>query len=83
VFTPNNDDKNETFHFDTACVEEVTLVIYNRWGREMIRLSSPLDKWDGTFQGRQASEGIYYYAGSATLVNGDFVALKGFVSLMR
>ncbi|MEW6469995.1 MAG: SBBP repeat-containing protein [Bacteroidota bacterium] len=83
VFTPNEDGRNDAFRLDTACVLELSLDIYNRWGNKMTHLSGPDQKWDGTFDGKQASEGVYYYAGSATLANGDVVALKGFVTLIR
>lgn len=36
------------------------LLIINRWGNVVTTLSAPF-KWDGTSNGQQLIEGVYYY----------------------
>lgn len=81
VFTPNGDQKNETFTSLTEpyCprfLQRVVLKVYNRWGKEVYRYDSDLNVqredrltsyWDGFLDtGKKASAGIYYYHAEVT-----------------
>lgn len=62
VFTPNNDGVNDLF---TPVVfkgmESGNITILNRWGN-VIYESNDLSKgWDGTFQNKPVSDGVYFY----------------------
>ncbi|MFI5204765.1 MAG: gliding motility-associated C-terminal domain-containing protein, partial [Flavobacteriales bacterium] len=83
VFSPNRDNKNETFAVTDSCVLELTLTLYNRWGNKIYTLAKPTDTWNGMIAGKEASEGVYYYAGQATLSDNRIVAIKGFITLVR
>lgn len=83
VFTPNRDNVNEYFFVDGSCIDKLSLSIYNRWGNNIYNFSSPSDSWDGTINGRTASDGVYYYVGEAKLANGDTYPLKGFITLLK
>lgn len=68
VFTPNGDGINEVINFGlhAAGLEEV--IIFNRWGGEIIRLAPPLMTWGGIgANGNPVSEGTYYWVGNAGL----------------
>ncbi len=38
VFTPNNDDANEFFTIKSTGVKEISLQIFNRWGKNYMNL---------------------------------------------
>ncbi|MBS1505503.1 MAG: gliding motility-associated C-terminal domain-containing protein [Bacteroidetes bacterium] len=57
IFTPNNDGKNETFYIINLPATGATLVITNRWGKEVFQSSNYNNKWDGGAE----SDGVYFY----------------------
>lgn len=64
VFTPDGDGLNDLFiPIDAKYVEEIELVIYNRWGSEVFTTNDPKINWDGTNQytGQKVSDGVYFY----------------------
>ncbi|MCS7153699.1 MAG: gliding motility-associated C-terminal domain-containing protein [Bacteroidia bacterium] len=62
TFTPNGDGVNDVFRpFIYRNIRSVRCWIYDRWGK-LIHESRDIDKlWDGSYQGRQAPEGTYFY----------------------
>lgn len=85
VFTPDGDNTNDLFYLETINVEEMTLIITNRWGNLMYSGTGPNPAWDGTNQGgADAEEGVYFYKYTATGVIPDQVVEgHGFVHLER
>lgn len=90
VFTPNGDNNNDIYFFETINTVEFELLIMNRWGNVMYDVT--LDEidlqnkvgWDGTApSGNDATEGTYFYKYTATGVNGDQVSGEGFLQLVR
>lgn len=61
VFTPNGDNKNETFTISGVPIDEYELIIYNRWGKLIYQSNDINQPWDGKVDGKEASEGTYYY----------------------
>lgn len=64
VFTPNGDGVNDFFAPQTPRAENgLLLVVYDRTGRELARLSgsAALRGWDGRSNGAEAPEGAYFY----------------------
>ncbi len=83
VITPNGDGKNDYFTVKglNPC-KEYEVKVMNRWGQELYYISGQNIevKWDGTTDGRDLSEGTYYY-----LINdkeGDLTR-EGVVHLIR
>ncbi|MGC3978529.1 MAG: PKD domain-containing protein [Paludibacteraceae bacterium] len=74
VFTPNNDNVNDTF------MPNVALEIYDRNG---VLLYQGDKGWDGTYNGTKADNDTYFYY--LTYKNGDSVkqSQKGYVILKR
>ncbi|WP_181305234.1 PKD domain-containing protein [Rufibacter sp. XAAS-G3-1] len=74
IFTPNGDDKNETFvqHFSCFPTE---LTVYNLWGKEVHQEKIYNQKWDGG----NLSEGSYFYILKDTEGN----SAKGWVEILR
>lgn len=87
AFSPNRDNKNETFNYTYNCTDfTADFTIYNRLGQEIFKSQNPDLAWDGTFEGKEAPEGVYYYIlkyqgyDSGRYVD---VKKKGHVSLVR
>ena len=57
VFTPNGDDKNETFFIRNLPEFDVELIVTNRWGKEVYSSGSYNNDWDGG----DNLDGVYFY----------------------
>lgn len=61
AFTPNGDGVNDQFQVVGQGIDEIEILIYNRWG-ELIFTSSSVDQqWDGTYKGKESPSGVYVY----------------------
>ncbi|MGL5889008.1 MAG: gliding motility-associated C-terminal domain-containing protein, partial [Bacteroidia bacterium] len=83
VFSPNGDGINDVFSFPDALPENFDLEIYSRWGNPLFRSNSPVQGWDGTFNGSATEEGVYYWRLRSTNCFGNPEERAGFVTLMR
>jgi gliding motility-associated-like protein len=72
IFSPNGDGYNDVFrlfsidHPDAnplVAMDYYNVIIYNRWGRKVFESGASIQdwEWDGTINGRNADEGVYYY----------------------
>jgi len=75
IFTPNGDEFNETFYIRNLPESDVSLVISNRWGKEVYSSTSYQNNWAG----EGASDGVYYYR----LIIGESKPIMGWVEILR
>ncbi|MDP4221957.1 MAG: gliding motility-associated C-terminal domain-containing protein [Bacteroidota bacterium] len=62
VFTPNGDDINDRLVAKTSgLVEKIDIKIFNRYGVLIFQTSEPKINWDGTYNGKIVSPGVYFY----------------------
>ena len=62
VITPNWDGDNDYFFANTSeDIYEFSLVVFSRWGEKIWETEIKDDKWDGTKNGKPASDGTYYW----------------------
>lgn|GEM_PF-4498755 len=81
AFTPNGDGINDTWNIpQLQYFPTCTVFVYNRWGRLIFDSTGYARPWDGTYNGKPAPAGTYYYI--ITLQSGG-VVLSGFVTLFR
>lgn len=83
IFTPNNDGANDIFEIPTMGVTELHADIYNRWGELMYSFDGINGYWDGKYNGKDASDGVYFYIISATRTNGVVLNYNGCLTLAR
>lgn len=85
AFSPNEDGINDFFQIRTAglAIESVDLHVFNRWGQEVFVSSDLQVSWDGFFDKRPASVGVYVYWLSVTLADGETSMYKGNLTLIR
>lgn len=87
LFTPNNDGKNDEFFVYGIGVRELSLKVYDRWGRLVFESEGIDQGWNGKANGKDAENGKYIWSIEGTFFNGEQVAFegktKGTVQLMR
>ena len=84
-FTPNGDGINDVFR-PVGSAEFLTnyeMVVFNRWGQEVFRSTSPTVGWDGRYKGQNAMTGVYAYYVSYRNTKGEDKLVKGNVTLTR
>lgn len=86
VFTPNGDGVNDLFFLKATNLEEINIIIVDRWGHKVYELTSKTGNiaWDGkNLAGKDAAEGTYLYILKATGKDGQNIEKKGVISLFR
>ena len=83
AFTPNGDGENDVLRLMGNGVEEMHLVIYNRWGQKMFESFDQNIGWDGTFKGKQLPPDAYGFYLTVLCVGGEDYYKKGNITLLR
>lgn len=89
VFTPNTDGTNDYFiPFPYNFVDEIDLIIFNRWGKIVFKTTDPDIMWDGKCQttGQECADGVYYYVCDVfeqRLEGVEKRTITGFLHLLR
>ncbi len=84
VFTPNGDGLNDLWKIQALGFTRYTLIVYDRWGREIFNNGGDMTKfWDGNINGQEAPEGVYTFILNGTDLNGKKVSRTGTVTLLR
>jgi large repetitive protein len=91
AFSPNNDGENDNFNLfgGSGTRRILTFKVFNRWGTmlyqrsNMLPVDAPNNGWDGTFQGREASNDTYVWLAEIEFEDGEKEIFKGDVALMR
>ena len=83
AFTPNGDGTNDIFIVRSNFLDEVELIIYNRWGQEVFKTKDKNIGWDGTFNGKELPPDSYAFYLRALCINAEEYRKKGNVTLIR
>ncbi len=83
LFSPNGDDFNDFWKVESNFVDEIEILVYNRWGQEVFKSDQQLPGWDGTFDGSLLEPDVYGYWIRVVCINGFEYTTKGNVTLMR
>jgi hypothetical protein len=59
------------------------LVVYNRWGGQVFRSTDQAEGWEGKIDGRDAPPGLYVWSLRLTTGDGQKIAERGTVMLLR
>jgi gliding motility-associated-like protein len=86
VFTPTNSGilgLNNVFYIRTQHLDSWSIIVYDRWGKEMYKSTDPNQYWDGNTEGgSKAPAGVYYYIING-VCQGNTYKKDGFVQLIR
>lgn len=87
VFTPGggSNSQNETFYFPYIGVNDFTATIFDRYGIKVFEFEDIKDEWNGLLKGdgKECSDGVYFYVYKGTTTNGTEVSGDGTVTLVR
>lgn len=84
VFTPNGDGTNDEYYFHLENYASLEIIIINRWGNYINTINTVDGTWNGKTQdGKEASEGIYFYKYTATSVLNETISGHGTINLFR
>ncbi|MEO8762020.1 MAG: gliding motility-associated C-terminal domain-containing protein [Bacteroidia bacterium] len=79
VFTPNGDNINDNFFVKTTGLASIEMTIFDRWGLKLWESSSATGAWDG----KNASDGTYFYIIKATSTKAETKEYKGPILLIK
>ncbi|MCF8327420.1 MAG: gliding motility-associated C-terminal domain-containing protein [Bacteroidales bacterium] len=81
IITPNSDGYNDVFKIqaiEDGVLENVSLVIYNRWGKKVFETSNYQNDWDAD----NLADGTYYYVLSFVSPRGE-EKFNGTITVLR
>lgn len=83
-FTPNNDGSNDLFRPMSVGFRAYKYFrVFNRFGELVYDTKRIGDGWDGSYKGRKADLGTYFWLLSAEDKDGNVIQRKGDVTLIR
>ncbi len=85
AFSPNGDGINDTYKpKEHKSIVEFKATIYNRWGQKIYTWGDvSSDGWDGTKDGKDVKDGVYYVLVNARGADGRKFVIKKDVNLLR
>ena len=85
AFSPNNDGQNDVFKVKEGHQSIVSFhgYIFNRWGNKIFDWTDINDGWDGTINGHDAKEGVYFVIIKAKGADGRNYNLRRDINLLR
>ena len=83
AFTPNNDGSNDILYVRSNFIDEMEIIIYNRWGQEVFRSKDQTIGWDGTFNGEPLPPDAYAFYLRALCINTIEYRKQGNINLIR
>ncbi len=90
AFSPDGDGNNDVFYIygGNDVVRIKNFIVFDRWGNQMFLRdeflpNDPLFGWDGTFNGRDVSIGVYTYYAEIEFIDGFIEIFKGDVTVVR
>lgn len=85
AFSPTGDDVNDTFGplLFGSYTEVRTFQVFNRWGTKVFEATPEKQRWDGTYNGKEAPSDVYVYYIVLRYASGEEETLKGDVTLLR
>ncbi len=85
AFSPNGDGINDIYKAKDGyqSIVEFKATIYNRWGQVLYSWTDLEDGWDGTYNGRDVAQGVYFVHVTAKGADGRKYNIKRDVNLIR
>jgi len=88
IFSPNADGENDYFYVQGLGIEELKMVIFDRWGEKVFENTGFIanDKyvgWDGMFKGKLMNAAVFVYMVTGTFIDGTEINEKGDFTLVK
>lgn len=84
AFSPNGDGYNDVYRAKTGYQSIVSFraTVFNRWGQKIFSWTDPAEGWDGKWNGRTVSDGVYYVVVDARGADGKHYKIKRDVNVL-
>ena len=83
AFSPNDDGVNDILFVRSLIVEDMELVIYNRYGQRVFRTTSQAQGWDGTFNGEKLRPDVFSFYLWVRCKGQEEFTKKGNITLLK
>lgn len=83
MFTPNGDGQNDQLFVYGRTIQAMRMMIFNQWGQKVFETTDQQRGWDGIFNGKPATIGVYAYVITVSFGGGNTQTGKGSISLIR
>ncbi len=83
TFSPNGDLVNDEFRITAANIQSLKIEVYSRWGTKVFKSEEIDFYWDGTFNGTNVAEGVYFYIINYVGTNDEQKQMNGSIHLFR
>lgn len=84
AFSPNGDGINDIYKAkEYQSLVEFHAYIYNRWGQKLFEWTNPEEGWDGTYNGKDVKDGVYFVLVKAKGADGRDYNIRKDVNLLR
>jgi gliding motility-associated-like protein len=83
AFSPNGDNVDDIEYVYGGCIEALDFKIFDRWGNMVFETTDPAKGWDGNFNSKPMSTGVYDYTLVAVQSSGKSTDQKGNITLVR
>jgi len=83
IFSPDGNGVNDILFVDGKNIQQVQLMIYNRWGNLVFQSNSLAEGWDGNFKGKPVNQGVFVYIVTGRFKDGKDFDQKGTITLIR
>jgi gliding motility-associated-like protein len=83
AFSPNGDGINDIFRARTKGMKNIKLIVYDRTGNKVFETTDLSAGWDGNYKNQEAPVDSYGYYFTGECLQGEKIAIRGNVTLMR
>ena len=85
AFSPNGDGINDIYQAKSGyqSLVEFHAYIFNHWGQKLYEWDDPAGGWDGTYNGKDVKQGVYYVLVKAKGADGRKYNIRRDVNLLR
>jgi gliding motility-associated-like protein len=83
AFSPNGDGHNDVLKVNGICLQNLSFMIFNRWGEKVFETIDQETGWDGTYKGEAMNTGVYVYRLEGKTYDGKAFSGKGNITLIR
>ena len=85
AFSPNGDGTNDVYQAKDGyrSIVEFHAYIFNRWGQKLYEWTDVSKGWDGKYNGRDVSDGVYFVLVKARGADGREYVIRRDVNLLR
>lgn len=82
-FTPDGDGINDVLYVKGFGIDNMQLLIFNRWGELVFETDDYKIGWDGTYRGKLQPMEVYVYTLTGNFADGVQISKKGNITLLR